>query len=319
MFGGEWRAHNYTNFNDWTDEASKDAVSYGNASVAKYGGFYISRYEAGWEDTETSKLGANQEYIASYDAEMTKKNETAISSGKIPISKPNVFAWNFISQTNAKTVSESMYKKNEEEGHANSYLVDGAAWDTITRWIAVDHVDVSVSNTYGNYIDNASDYTGWYAEHVLPSNAASNESTKWLYARYFTNGSIKLQCINLNNDNGTLWNEKKSNYTSPDQFDASEVALNTQIEIPTGSCDRFKLKNIYDLAGNMWEWTTEIGNHKTASSDGSSIASDGQFSVIRGGGFTDSGILSGLGTRVGTWSVNFANVDVGFRVVLYIK
>ena len=28
-------------------------------------------------------------------------------------------------------------------------------------------------------------------------------------------------------------------------------------ELATGSSDTFKKYNIYDMAGNMWEWTTE--------------------------------------------------------------
>ena len=185
--GNGWKTYWYTKFRDWFDEATtkkdngkivKDEEAYGNKSVKTYGGFYIARYEAGWEDTETSRLlDSNNKYIESHEQEKIKKNETAISNGKKPISKPNVFAWNFISQTNAKIVAGNMYENAIEEGYANSYLVDGAAWDTLTNWIAKDGIDVKVnSSAYGNYNDNGSDYTGWYAEHIFSYDASATST-----------------------------------------------------------------------------------------------------------------------------------------------
>ena len=184
----KWKTYYYTKFKDWKDDA---ASSYGNDSVKKYGGFYIARYEAGWEDTETSKLSDNNNYLGSWASETTKKNDNV--ENKKPISKPNVFAWNFINQENAKTVSESMYGNSSTEGHANSYLVDGTAWDTITNWIAADNVDVTNSTEYGNYLDNGSNYTGWYAKHIIAFHTSTTDlSDHWCCAKYFTNGNIQL-------------------------------------------------------------------------------------------------------------------------------
>ena len=192
-----WTSYSYTNYKDnWFEEATQkiyngkiveDEDAYGNKSVAKYGGFYIGRYEAGWDDTDTSTFnGYIHDYIASEESEKEKKNKT----DKTPISKANVFAWNLINQQNAKIVSKNMYKDNNNVG-VESYLVDGTAWDTITKWISADNdnIDVIDSTKYGNYVDNDSDYTGWYAEHIMSSQINNSGGiTGWLYANKFKNG-----------------------------------------------------------------------------------------------------------------------------------
>ena len=47
-----------------------------------------------------------------------------------------------------------------------------------------------------------------------------------------------------------------------DTFTEENNNFDTKIEIPTGSYEGSKLRNIYDLAGNMWEWTTEVGDQQ---------------------------------------------------------
>ena len=69
--------------------------------------------------------------------------------------------------------------------------------------------------------------------------------------------------------------------------------------LKTGHTDYTKRKNIYDLAGNLWEWTNEIY---------------GTTSVLRGGGFDYSGTFAPGVCR----SFYSATDDVGFRVCLYI-
>ena len=57
------------------------------------------------------------------------------ASGKMPVSKAKVASWNLVSQTVAKTASESMYK--EEKSKVKSKLVDSYAWDTTCKWLKI--------------------------------------------------------------------------------------------------------------------------------------------------------------------------------------
>ena len=337
-----WKTFQYTNFKDnWFDEAvekrsvengvetiTKDENSYGNKSVKEYGGFYVGRYEAGWPDADTSDFTKDSAtYMTDYDTESAKKNITT----KKPVSKANVFSWNFINQPNSKTVSEKMYDGVTYNGGAQysesvqSKLVDGTAWDTITNWIANNGIDVTISTSYGNYLNNSKKYTGWYAEHIVSSQV---EGTKGgilglLYANKFKKGSIQLQQKELTEDE---WTEKKNDIGNKnDENNMTNNYFNTLIQIPTGSYEDFKLKNIYDLAGNMWEWTTEVDYYKREWKDNKltskeTVETDAQFAVVRSGCFDHAGMYSPFCSRFGNLNASAAlHVGLGFRVVLYIK
>ena len=71
----------------------------------------------------------------------------------------------------------------------------------------------------------------------------------------------------------------------------------------TGFDDKWKVKNIYDLAGNVWEWTAEKSNTNF---------------VYRGGSYFGNGAQLSISSRVSN-PVNTMYDRVGFRVRLYIK
>ncbi len=74
----------------------------------------------------------------------------------------------------------------------------------------------------------------------------------------------------------------------------------------TGRNEAWKAKNIYDLAGNVWEWTVECN----------SLA---EFRVLRGGSYIFSATDCCVSCRFGNTGPSYTNVDCGFRVALYIK
>ena len=84
----------------------------------------------------------------------------------------------------------------------------------------------------------------------------------------------------------------------------NEGYLDTRIQIPTGSFEDSKLKNVYDMAGNTWEWTTEVNYHQREWKDNKltnkEIAeTEPQFGTVRGGCFTDLGTQVSLCSRHG--------------------
>ena len=70
-----------------------------------------------------------------------------------------------------------------------------------------------------------------------------------------------------------------------------------------GFNENWKVKNIYDLAGNVWEWTSEV-----RSSD----------SIYRGGDYYDYGGNTNHPVSYRNYNINFS-YSLGFRVRLYIK
>ncbi len=73
----------------------------------------------------------------------------------------------------------------------------------------------------------------------------------------------------------------------------------------TGGSERWKTNNIYDMAGNVWEYTTEeYGDHE-------------KYHIGRGGGYWNYGNLYPISTRA--TSEDSSDFNIGFRVVMYLK
>ena len=67
-------------------------------------------------------------------------------------------------------------------------------------------------------------------------------------------------------------------------------------------------KNIYDIAGNVWEWTTEIPQYSETNA------------IFRGGGALSNSLDDMVSSRHGESSATtFAYYHVGFRLVLYVE
>ena len=107
---------------------------------------------------------------------------------------------------------------NTNEYGATSMLCTGACWDSMLDFIKDSKHSVTDSTTWGNY-----------------SNSETFEITRGAYAVYNNNtlGSF--------NNVGSKYSKMKDTY----------------ILLTTGATERNCSKNIYDVAGNCWEWTTE--------------------------------------------------------------
>ncbi len=270
-------------------------------SIGKYGGFYIARYEAGIPTEATSfytspsseDLTYKRDTVSGGQRGATNKSGLDLVKDLKPISKKGVQAWNFITQPNSKIVAENMYKGNSSVG---SYLVDNGAWNVICNRFndilgtSNSKKTITDSTQWGNYYNNnTTDYgkiNGLWALH-----GRINGDTAWDYAKTYKTGRVNVK------PNGI--------------FTGSTGTGVNRIELGTGLCDDFKLYNIYDMAGNMWEWTT---GHNIKRKD----EVDTMFVVGRGGGFHGSG-GDAVACVHGVDRVNVYNDNACFRVVLYIK
>lgn len=117
---------------------------------------------------------------------------------------------------------------------------------------------------------------------------------------------ISTLCYGVQWDAIMRWVSKDNNL-SKYLTDSSQIGnySNSSSPAKTGANDNYQIKNIYDLAGNVGEWTMENYNQNNY--------------VIRGGDFskTDSNYKT-LASRAGG-TLDYTNANTGFRVALYLK
>ena len=245
----------------WSDT---QATETGLNSVKANGGFYIARYEAGIPENATG-IYANTDN-ATYNTDRNVPTYT-------PVSKPNLQAWNFISQINSKIVAEKMITNST----AKSYLVDSFAWNAVCRKINSKDSSKSLADStkWGNYYNNTT--TAYDKLNTLF--AVHTYTDKWTIA---------------------------TNYQKRQVTGAPDTSTGKRLELATGSSEDFKAYNVYDIAGNMWEWTTETANK------------DSGYAVRRGGGFYNSGSGGPAVCSYGSNGVGDYDIHVGFRVALYL-
>ena len=107
-------------------------------------------------------------------------------------------------------------------------------------------------------------------------------------------------------DDSTSWgNYSNATFTYTNSSGGTSTKSNgSQIRIPTGSADYTKANNIYDLAGNVYDWTLE--------------AYGTGYRVFRGGGFTDYGSFGPAYDRY-DYPASSSNVYYGCRCVLWMS
>ncbi len=297
-----WNTSYYRAYSDWKDDEIDETAN--KESVKNNGGFYIARYEAG------VPKGASFYVDASSDNKTYQTSKDNIGTDLKPVSKKGVQAWNLISQINAKTVSGRMY--NGETYGVRSQLVDGTAWDTVVTWMSEEYKGIEKdSTTYGNYANNTEikeDNCLW-AEHLYKFRKKNGSAVGWCIGKSYQYGAFtsgyKDNWTDTNNDASSKYNSYSS--------DTNTYKYKHHVEIATGASDNTKLKNIYDMAGNMYEYTTEYGYRGDTSSSK-------KYIVNRGGAFDYSGSGHPVSERNGNATNAFAGgVNSGFRVVLYVK
>ena len=277
----------------WSDDGGK------TSSVDTYGGFYIARYEAG--------VPSNAPFYANTSGAKYETSSKKNTDQYIPVSKKNNQSWNYISQANAKTVSANMYKNSTV---VTSQLVDSYAWDTVVQWMEKNESYKGIglnSSNYGNYYNNDKiDLSNaLYAVHRYGTRKNTSVNDYLTIATKYIKGPIKSGGEAVTASTGPSKYEFAAS-----TYDETNYNYDIRKELATGSAEETKINNIYDMAGNMWEWTTETGNP-----DGTSTTR----AVLRGGSFHDNGSTLTVSGRSGAYTVGGCDFHMGFRVVLYIQ
>ena len=161
-------------------------------------------------------------------------------------------------------------------------------------------------------INNQNWYTMWKKARKLSKTSAGvqmiwgiqwDEAMKWLV----DSGSKNYSEIRYDSKSwGNYYNNSFTYYTNISKNSASKELYNSTI-IPSGAYDGSNANNIFDLAGNVWDWTLE--------SFGS--ISNGRY--YRGGFYDGDGSYAPATFRFGSDYPFNSDSSVGLRCALYIK
>ncbi len=250
--------------------------------IEKYSGFYIARYEAGMGEAEIDNpmqaVTATTNSTYNWAWNADVYTKEKVSSTAKPTSKANEIPWYHADYFTAVEMSKRMYK-----GHLTvaSGLVTGTMWDVMLQYIA-SQSEYTSSGTWGNYANSSITLDRGYYTNVTSTGTTDGFKT-------VTSG----------------------------QKSGTRITNYPYVLISTGASDATKKKNVYDVAGNLWEWTTEtayiVANAKYSKTD---------FNINtcmrRGGSFNNT--YDSYYAYYRYYDFTASNcTNSGFRVALYIK
>ena len=235
-------------------------------SVYENGGFYVGIYEAG--------IGTNR---TSIEAQVNGKYPVPTTA---PVSKADAYPYTYVTRTQAQNLAS-----NVNSGTKTSSLMFGVQWDLVLAFMSKDTSKITSTDdltknsiTIGNYMDSTFQLsqTGKYA----------------------TMSNYNLR---------STWNPSTTSTTNFVDTSRNKIAQSSEgngILVTTGTSETNKVMNIYDIAGNVWEWTLE----KTSNTSGPC--------TCRGGSFNGAG-SSGPAAVRGINSPDSSSYGIGFRVSLF--
>lgn len=209
-------------------------------------------------------------YIGRYEAgiETTRTSNTS-TSGLTLKTKANMYPLNWVTCSTAQTLASQA----STNGYTGS-LMFGIQWDLVEKYIEVKTV------TQGTNVNE------------IQSQLKTN-STLW--------GNYNSTLYNITNENakysvnnGSAWNIAPYNKTA-----------SGKVLLTTGSNEDFSKQNIFDLAGNVWEWTLEYSNNTSTPC------------TIRGGSYDSTSSEENNVNYRNNGYETFSYYSIGFRVSIY--
>ena len=222
-------------------------------SVYENGGFYVGRYEAG--------IGTNR---TSIEAKVDGKYPVPTTT---PVTKADAYPYTYVTRTQAQNLAS-----NVNSGTKTSSLMFGVQWDLVLAFMhnkgnIVDSTLTSNSTTIGNHYNSTFDLNrGKYAQFGKLGNTWNNFDSAL--------GSIVV-----------------SNETTGKMKKTEQSSFENGILLTTGGTEQSKVMNIYDIAGNVFEWTLEKTSYANVpcAHQGGDFSNSGSTypAAYRYGSFTD--------------------------------
>ena len=240
-------------------------------SVYTNGGFWIGRYEAGLEEGKDPRTS----YVA-------------ISASDKLVVKPNMYPYNWITRDEAQILAQKM-----DYGDCKGSLIFGIQWDLTLKNIEEKTVEA---------VEEANKDT---VRTDIKSKLTSDSRT---IGNYYNSAFILNRGKFAKNGALSKWFAYNDNSESTKDLVAesqkkSQSSYENGILLTTGATDATKLQNIYDIAGNVWEWTLEFYDTSAPC-------------VSRGGNYVNLGSDNPAKDRYSDNTSYSLNI-VGFRVGLW--
>ena len=219
-------------------------------------------------------------WVAKYEAGLTEENKRTGETPAptiAPQSKQNLIPYNYVTRTQAKKLAEMVQYTNNGTTYTGS-LMFGVQWDLVLKFIETKKLETDA--TIVSKLNSDSTDIGNYYNSTFTINRGK-------YAKY---NALTTWYNYTDNLEGIVSGSVKS----------AQSSYNNGIVLTTGAVDQNSLMNIYDIAGNVAEWTLEYA-----------YTSFGPCAA-RGGCYSSDGSYLPASVR-GSYSIFL----IGFRLSLY--
>ena len=219
-------------------------------------------------------------WIGRYEAGIEVNRTAEGEANTVPITKANVYPYTYVTRTQAKVLAEKV-----NSGSYTSSLLFGVQWDLTLKYI---ETKISEKNP------------GLDIKTKLTSNSVTIGN--YYDSEFMLNRGKFAQYGNLSN--WYDYNSEQMKDLVTESKKKNESSYQNGILLTTGATEATKLQNIYDIAGNVWEWTLE------------NTANESYPCANRGGDYGNRGIDYPAGCR-DNLAINYNIGSVGFRISLY--
>ena len=232
-------------------------------------GLSQSKYEENYSKMLQSIKANGGFYIGKYEVGSFDNPVTSSDNTRQAVIQQGAYPYNYVTCSQAEEIAEGL-----ATGGKTSTLMFGIQWDLVLAYLESKGVPAADLN------DDSSSW-GNYANNSFP----------------VAEGNKYVICNQSTYQLGE-WNPVPSDYEKPNSGTESWVLLST------GAVEDNSKMNIYDLAGNVYEWTLE----KSTRTD--------YPGAIRGGRYYSNGSVN-LASHRNNYSTSDSGDSVGFRPALY--
>ena len=263
-------SEDYTNIEACLKSYTKD---YSDSNYGDTNSKFTEQYQAMLKSVYTNGGFWIGRYEAGLEGDTPRTSYTEISESDKAVIKPNMYPYNYVKRDEAQTLAQKM-----NYGDCKGSLIFGVQWDLVLKYIETKNPSqksnlLNNSTTIGNYYNSA-----------------------------FTLNRGKFAKYGALTDWKAYNSDEKSNLVEKSQKKEQSLSENG-ILLTTGAIEAANLQNIYDIAGNVWEWTLEF-------------CGTGLSCVGRGGGYVIYGARFPAQGRHGN-TTSLYDDEFGFRVGLW--